>query len=467
MIKSTSHRFSFHALDGALAACITIYGMSPGGHSFGNLSRIVTSRMRTVDAIAGLVFIFAWHYCFSVLNLYDKFAMIPSRILATLQGVVIMMVPVVAYYGVFHPRSLRLHALVLTTLVLFLYELIRVAFSVYLLDRMAARDPRRAIIVGSGRRASKAWRAIRTRYQSSISLMGFVDDRDPEEMAPDVAQRYLGELNDLSQLLMKEVVDLILIAMPIKSCYPLMQRAVDIGENAGVQVFYLEDIYATRRQIEDPHKAIFRELAPDQERYLLFLTAKRAVDLVGASLGLIVFSPLLLVLALMVKLTSNGPVLSRQERCGYRRRPFMMLRFRTSPWAPGEGAEKYAEGSISASGFRSGPELTVFGRLLKRTSLDELPELWNVVVGDMSLVGPRPMSSRDISFFDQAALMRRFSVRPGMTGLWQVSGRSEHELDEWIRTENRYIDGWSLALDLRIIARTLGTMIKRSGTIQP
>ena len=442
--------------------------MLPGSHSLRTIGGWFSSKVTVSEALAGLCFIFLWHYCFSMLKLYDKFATIPSRIVATLQGVLLMMIPVAAYCEAFHPAVLTVRALFLTTVALFCYEVNRVSLNAYLLDRIAARDPRRAIIVGSGPRASKAWRAIRTRYSSSMTLLGFVDDRDPDEMPPDVARRYMGTLDELSPILLKEVVDMILIAMPIQSCYPLMQRAVHIAESAGVQVVYLEDIYSTRRQTEDPYQSIFRELAPDQERYLTFLAAKRIVDVVGAVVGLIFLSPLLLCIALAVKLTSKGPVFFQQERYGYRRRRFKMLKFRSMV----ENAEDLlpdlehvneAVGPIFK--MRNDPRVTRWGRLLRKTSLDELPQLWNVLRGDMSLVGPRPMSVRDVSLFDEAALMRRFSVRPGMTGLWQVSGRSGLAFDEWVLMDNYYIDGWSLTLDLKILARTVGTVIRRSGAM--
>jgi len=115
--------------------------------------------------------------------------------------------------------------------------------------------------------------------------------------------------------------------------------------------------------------------------------------------------------------------------------------------------------------IRNDPRVTPLGRLLRRTSLDELPQFWNVLKGDMSLVGPRPMSLRDVSFFSDAQLLRRFSVRPGMTGLWQVSGRSSFRFDRWIALDLDYIDHWSLVLDFKILARTLPAVLKRSGAV--
>jgi lipopolysaccharide/colanic/teichoic acid biosynthesis glycosyltransferase len=115
--------------------------------------------------------------------------------------------------------------------------------------------------------------------------------------------------------------------------------------------------------------------------------------------------------------------------------------------------------------IKNDPRVTPLGRFLRRTSLDELPQLWNVLLGDMSLVGPRPMSVRDVSLFDEPQLMRRFSVRPGITGIWQVSGRSALTFEQWMALDFSYIDDWSLALDLKILARTLPAVFKRSGAV--
>jgi exopolysaccharide biosynthesis polyprenyl glycosylphosphotransferase len=388
--------------------------------------------------------------------------------MATFKGVSLMTIAVVIHLMIFHPPGMPLRTALIVMAALFCYEIDRTAISDHLLDRLAARDPQRAVILGSGRRASKAWREIRTRYHSSITLLGFVDDREPDEMPPDVAARYRGRVDQLSDMLLNEVVDVILVAMPIRSCYPLMQRAIQIAEDVGVQVIYLQDIYTTRRQIKDPNQVIFRELVPQHERYLVRRAVKRVVDVCGAIFGMIALSPLFLCTAIGVKLSSKGPVFFRQERYGYRRRRFRMIKFRSMV----DNAEQLLgdlEDANEAVGpifkMRNDPRVTRFGKFIRSSSLDELPQLWNVLMGDMSLVGPRPMSVRDVSLFNEATLMRRFSVKPGMTGLWQVNGRSEVGFDQWIQMDFSYIDEWSLLLDFRILARTVGAVLKRCGAM--
>jgi lipopolysaccharide/colanic/teichoic acid biosynthesis glycosyltransferase len=195
---------------------------------------------------------------------------------------------------------------------------------------------------------------------------------------------------------------------------------------------------------------------------------KRAVDVIGATTALIVLGPLMLVTAAAITLTSDGPVIFSQERYGLNRRRFRMWKFRTMV----KDAERLQAPLESRNEVRGpvfkitrDPRVTPLGRWLRRTSIDELPQLFNVIKGDMSLVGPRPLPIRDVLRFTRSSDMRRFSVRPGLTGLWQVSGRSRLDFDQWITLDLRYIDRWSLALDFAILARTLPAVIRGTGAM--
>uniref|UniRef100_A0A6J5Z8V6 Unannotated protein n=1 Tax=freshwater metagenome TaxID=449393 RepID=A0A6J5Z8V6_9ZZZZ len=192
---------------------------------------------------------------------------------------------------------------------------------------------------------------------------------------------------------------------------------------------------------------------------------KRFFDLTGSLLGLILLSPLLLIIALAVKLTSRGPVMFRSRRPGIAGVPFSCLKFRTMY----EGAElrqHELEDENEADGplfkIRRDPRVTPVGRTLRRFSLDELPQLWNVLRGEMSIVGPRPLPQRDYARLEDWH-RKRYLVLPGMTGLWQVSGRSELDFDDLVKLDFLYIERWSLALDLSIIVQTIPAVIRRHG----
>jgi lipopolysaccharide/colanic/teichoic acid biosynthesis glycosyltransferase len=203
-------------------------------------------------------------------------------------------------------------------------------------------------------------------------------------------------------------------------------------------------------------------VAPEDYRKVV----KRTIDVLGAGLGLIVLAPVLIATAIAVRLSSEGPIIFAQDRYGFSRRRFKMYKFRTMI----DGAEEQQaqlEDQNEASGpvfkIRSDPRVTGVGHVLRKYSLDELPQLLNVLRGEMSLVGPRPLPIRDVHRFTEGALMRRFSIRPGLTCLWQISGRSDVGFDQWIALDLQYIDQWSLLLDCKILLQTLPVVLKGTG----
>lgn len=192
---------------------------------------------------------------------------------------------------------------------------------------------------------------------------------------------------------------------------------------------------------------------------------KRPFDLVAAGLLLLVLAPVLLVAMLLVRLTSRGPALFVQERIGHRCRRFSMLKLRTMV----DGAEhRQAELEARLGGktffkLEDDPRITRVGRLLRRYSIDEIPQLLNVLRGEMSLVGPRPLLPGDFEKFPRSRQMRRFAVKPGLTGLWQVSGRSLLDDADRLALDAEYVDRWSLALDCRILLRTIPAVLSGRG----
>ncbi|GAA0314915.1 sugar transferase [Actinoallomurus spadix] len=195
--------------------------------------------------------------------------------------------------------------------------------------------------------------------------------------------------------------------------------------------------------------------------------AKRAVDLLVGALAMVMSAPLLGALAIAIKWSSPGPVLFRQERVGRGRRPFMMLKLRTMV----DGADRMVAELLARGGtderfykFEDDPRVTRVGAFLRRWSLDELPQLWNVLRGEMSLVGPRPALASEVRAYAPWHL-RRLEVRPGMTGAWQVSGRSELGFDDCVRLDLAYIDGWRLTRDVGILIRTAPAVLRRRGAL--
>jgi lipopolysaccharide/colanic/teichoic acid biosynthesis glycosyltransferase len=205
--------------------------------------------------------------------------------------------------------------------------------------------------------------------------------------------------------------------------------------------------------------------APPPRASRASLRVKRVLDVVLAVSGLLVLAPLLLLIAVAIRAEDGGPVLFRQERLGRGGASFLVYKLRTMGVDAEQRKADLLEGNESTGllfKMRSDPRITRVGRWLRRTSLDELPQLLNVVRGDMSLVGPRPLPVLDRAAYTGDAV-RRFEVRPGITGLWQVSGRSDLDWDDAVRLDARYVDEWSLRLDLRIALATLPAVVRGSG----
>ena len=196
------------------------------------------------------------------------------------------------------------------------------------------------------------------------------------------------------------------------------------------------------------------------------MLVKRIQDFAISFTLLILLSPLFLLISILIKLTSNGPVFFLQERVGLNKRRFKIFKFRTMiPNAEKMMAELEALNELSGPVFKikNDPRLTPLGRFLRRSSLDELPQLLNVLLGDMSLVGPRPMAIRDFEGFSEDWQRRRFSVPPGITCLWQINGRNSVPFQQWMEMDMQYIAEWSLWLDLKILARTIPAVWKGIG----
>jgi exopolysaccharide biosynthesis polyprenyl glycosylphosphotransferase len=333
-------------------------------------------------------------------------------------------------------------------------------------SRMRGRRRRRVLILGSGARALRMWHALATDHTTTHDLAGFVDTREGLPVNEDVARRCIGTLDTLEETLMRQTIDDVCIALPIKSHYHHIQQALLVCERVGVRTKYQADLFETEvawptyAEVHSPF--VTMQVVPDDYR----LTLKRLIDVAGALVCLFLVAPVMLAAALAVKLTNPGPVLFVQERYGLNRHRFRMLKFRTmvvdaERLQPDLEALNEADGAVFK--IARDPRLTPIGAMLRRTSIDELPQLFNVLRGEMSLVGPRPLPLRDVERFSRAADMRRFSVRPGLTCLWQISGRSTLGFDEWMTLDLQYIDAWSLGLDLRILLHTVPAVLHGTG----
>jgi exopolysaccharide biosynthesis polyprenyl glycosylphosphotransferase len=329
------------------------------------------------------------------------------------------------------------------------------------------RQSRRALIIGTGDLARRAYRDIQSDRSHRYEVVGFVDDPAGGLPAGHVSRQLIATLPQLEQILMREVIDEVVIALPVKSRYQQIQHVISVCERAGVQAKYGADMFQStvafpRYDSQGDRAFVAMQVVPDGYR----LVVKRAIDLVGGAAGLVLFAPLMLIVAAAIKLTSPGPIVYPQDRCGLGRRPFRMYKFR-SMYTDADKLQDSLEERNEANGpvfkIRDDPRVTPLGRLLRKSSIDELPQFWNVLRGDMSLVGPRPLPWRDVRRITRPSDMRRFSMRPGITCLWQVQGRCNIDFERWVELDLEYIDNWSLALDALIRAKTIPAVVSGKG----
>lgn len=334
------------------------------------------------------------------------------------------------------------------------------------LVRRSGRNSRNVLIAGSGPLARQVQRLIELHPEWGYRVAGFVDESG-YPMDPEISPTQVHKLIELPGLLRDCVVDEVIAACP-RSVFGSLGSVVGVCAEAGVPVTVLTDIFGD--YVPPPRITQFGTLAAlnfspvHHNRLKLWL--KRAFDVVTAGALLALAAPLIAVAAVAIKATSPGPALFHQIRCGRYGHRFRMLKLRTMVV---DAEEKQAElvdlNEMDGPVFKikADPRITWVGRLLRRWSLDELPQLWNVLRGDMSLVGPRPPVPMEVVHYATHD-RRRLSMRPGITCLWQVGGRNNIGFDDWVRLDIKYIDSWSLSNDFKILLRTIPTVLRGTGS---
>ena len=336
--------------------------------------------------------------------------------------------------------------------------------------RVQGRNYRRVLIVGAGPQGRWTLERLQSRRELGLRVIGFVDDRSPERLGRQLGAAHLGRISELPEILRSHVVDEVLVTLPF-STFGRLQRVLEACNQEGKNVYLAVDGLAaargaiSRSRLAEVDGVPFLGLiyAPD---HMTALVLKRAIDLVLSAVSLIVASPFMLVVAALIRLDSPGAVIFRQERVGLHGRRFALFKFRTMAVDAEEQLDKYlCRNEMQGPVFklRDDPRVTPVGRWLRKLSLDELPQLFNVLAGDMSLVGPRPPLPREVAQYD-GWHRRRLSVRPGITGPWQVAGRNDvPHFDRWVEMELDYIDHWNLWLDIKILFHTVSEVLAFHG----
>ncbi|HNP62014.1 MAG TPA: sugar transferase [Nitrospirales bacterium] len=337
--------------------------------------------------------------------------------------------------------------------------------------RRKGRNLRNILIIGTNPRALAFAKEIQSKPELGYCLLGYVDepwDGLNHEHLEDVP--ILTDLKKFPGFIRTFSVDEVLLALPFRSFYQEAAQVVAQCEEQGILVRVLGDLFSpklAKSTIDEVglHPTFSLNTGAIGDQAVLI---KRAIDLIIAIPSVILLLPFFAIVAAAIKLSSPGPVFFIQERVGLNKRLFPFIKFRTMvPDAELQQAELEHLNEVDGAAFKitNDPRVTPLGRLLRKASIDELPQLINVINGDMSLVGPRPLPVRDLQEFYEDWHRRRFSVRPGLTGLWQVSGRSSTSFAKWMELDLHYIDKWSIWLDLKILFKTIPAVMKGSGAV--
>ena len=327
---------------------------------------------------------------------------------------------------------------------------------------------RRVLIVGSNERAARIVQEFRKRPGLGYEAVGYLDDEPDRSIhMGELDLPYWGTLDPIDTALAQGDVDEIFVVLPIQSFYGKIQQIAEQGKAAGISVRLVADLFPLRiaknkLMHAGPIPIVSLSTIPEEQTRLAI---KRALDFVLSTVLLLLLSPMFVLLAILIKSTSPGPVFFAQERVGQNKRRFNMLKFR-SMVVNAEELRAELEEMNEAEGpvfkIKKDPRITPIGGFIRKYSLDEFPQLLNVWRGQMSLVGPRPPLASEVDQYTWNQ-RRRLSVKPGMTGLWQVSGRSDVGFDEWVELDLQYIDTWSILNDLWILMRTFGAVIQGRG----
>jgi exopolysaccharide biosynthesis polyprenyl glycosylphosphotransferase len=328
--------------------------------------------------------------------------------------------------------------------------------------RLRGRNYRMLLIVGTGRRAAAFIKKIRGHPEWGFKILGAVNDEPARQIDSVQGVRVIGNLDHLPRILHMLPVDEVIFVIPrLRLSY--IEKAVSDCEIHGVKATIAVDLFdlkiAKSRQTElDGIPLLTFETTVGREWQYF---TKRGMDIGISGLMMFVLSPLFLLITFLIKSTSPGPLLYKQERVGLNGRKFVLYKFRTMS-LKADQKQKELESLNEMDGpvfkIKKDPRITPVGRILRKFSLDEFPQLFNVFVGHMSLIGPRPPLPAEVAQY-QTWQRRRLSMRPGLTCLWQISGRNKVDFEEWMRLDLEYLDNWSLWLDLKILFRTIPVVL--------
>lgn len=438
------------------------------------IGEILEMSYQGYEGLAMVAVPLGWFLVFNMLIHYDanRFTTLKSQVIEivkamTVTSLLLLLVGAMFYIRMVTPLIVSLFLICCTALLIGSRVVVRALLRIV---RRSGRNARHLLIIGETAKAYELADRIESRRELGYVIEGFLFDEGGSTghlSRIEVRWKVLGPVAGLRRLLERGVIDEVMFCLPLRENFPLACDVVGLCNDLGVVVRLVPDLgnmqMLSRTQVEDFEGdqvvTFFRE------NLLFHLFIKRLMDLAGSALLLVLLSPLLLVTAAAVKFTSPGPVFFGQERVGMNKRRFRLLKFR-SMVADAEKRKTELAHLNEMDGpvfkIRKDPRVTRVGAILRKFSIDELPQLINVLRGEMSLVGPRPPLWSEVDLYDWSD-RRRLSIKPGITCLWQVSGRNDLTFEEWMTLDRKYIDNWSVWLDLKILLMTIPVVLRGKG----
>jgi exopolysaccharide biosynthesis polyprenyl glycosylphosphotransferase len=472
------HKLFIHAFRlsdlGILVGTLLVLIAAFREHGFGFLRELPISVHSPINAFGAMALLVAWTIIFHYLVRYDanRFTSLGVAIRSVIQACaactfVLFLIGEMFDISMLSNTVIALFFPVTSLLCIGSRVALRTALARL---RRSGLNARYLAIVGTSPRAVDFAKRIAARPELGYRIAGFIAEDGQTSAGAEAEQRgwpVVSRLSQFKSFLEKGVVDEVMVCLPLKERFSDIYQVVQLCRDLGVVVRILpeaEDVKAfAGAQVElfdgEAVVTFFRE------RLLGQLLVKRIMDVVVSLVLLILLSPLFLIVALLIKLDSRGPVFFVQERMGMNKRKFKLLKFRSMYQdAEQRKAELAALNEQEGPVFKikKDPRVTRVGRWLRRFSIDELPQLINVLKGEMSLVGPRPPLPSEVEQYDWL-YRRRLCMRPGITCLWQVSGRSDIPFSRWMELDRQYIDNWSIWLDLKILLKTIPAVLTAKG----
>jgi len=412
-----------------------------------------------------------WWALLNMQNAYtwQRFTSLKTEYRRVLKTTVFGTLILMAVVFIFRIRALPRSLIALFAVLSFLLLVLEKTLLYYMIGQMRkrGRNLKKALIVGTGELAGE-FAATADKYTDwGLEVIGFLTDK-PEEIGKKLYDaKVLGFYDDLIPILHEQVIEEVVFALPSKDLNTA-RAMLTLCELEGVQVRLVSDFFHTmiaKLHVHEIHgmPILTFSMAPMKE-WQQFI--KRCIDVIVSAVALAVLSPFFLTIAVLIKLTSPGAALYEWNVIGFNKKPFKGYKFRSMVKHADKLKEKLlAQNEMTGPMFKmkNDPRITPIGRFLRKFSLDELPQLWSVLKGDMSLVGPRPCLQTELPHFESWQ-RRKFSVQPGLTCLWQASGRSNiKDFDEWAKMDLEYIDNWSLWLDFKIFLKTVLVVLLGKG----